>query len=303
MELIAGENDKGRRLDRVLRKALPDKPLPLIHRLLRQGHVLVNGKPAKAQTKIEAGSKIKIEKILYGDPDTKGQVRAGAAEQGHRATVPSNMILYEGQGLLILNKPAGLIVHGYDSLDEMVRTYLLGKIEPSLSFKSGPLHRLDKETSGVIVFSTGIEGAQVFTSLMRERKVKKTYLAIVEGCVKNEEIWEDPLFRDKKKKKTVVSSDGKPAITKISPLDYNAKENGGISLVKAEILTGISHQIRAQAAFHGFPLLGDVKYGSKCGAKGDFYLHAWKLEFLDHKITAPPPLHPSRLDLLTKNLK
>jgi 23S rRNA pseudouridine955/2504/2580 synthase len=280
MELVTGENDSGRRLDRILRKALADYPLPLIHRLLRQKKVLVNGKPAKAQDRIDSGAKISISSL---PPQKHKQTRTPLSRQ-----FPAPEILWQGSGLIAINKPSGLTVHGNNSLDDMVQSYLAEKLPPSLSFKPGPLHRLDKPSSGIVVFSANIEGARLFTSLMREHKVRKTYLAIVEGELKGEEIWQDDLIRDKEKKKTFVSQTntggGKTAITKATSL----ASDGDYTLIKAEIATGRTHQIRAQAAFHEYPLAGDKKYGGKkFGNNGGFFLHAWKLEFLDYTITAP----------------
>jgi len=282
MELITGENDNGRRLDRILRKSLADLPLPLIHRLLRQKKVLVNGKPGKASDRLECGVKISIG-LLTAPSFENTQMRSVQARR-----FPPPEILWQGLGLIAVNKPAGLAVHGPNSLDDMVRAYLADKLPPSLSFKPGPLHRLDKPSSGIVVFSTSIEGARLFSSLMRERKVRKTYLAVVDGNVKGEEIWQDELIRDKEKKKTYVSRDdsggGKNAVTKVTPL----ATDGNYTLIKAEIATGRTHQIRAQAAFHGHPLAGDKKYGGKKFGDGNgFFLHAWKLEFLEYAITAP----------------
>ena len=275
MELVTGENDKGRRLDRILRKALPRHPLPLIHRLLRQGLVFVNGKPAKAQDRVCGGVKISI-------PSLNDAPKAASVAP----SLPSPAIIWEGNGLIAVNKPAGLATCGEGgqiSLDAMVRFFLAGKITPSLSFKPGPLHRLDKPSSGIVIFSTKIEGARLFSALIRERKVIKTYLAIVEGNVKKEELWEDALVRDREMKKTFVSSQGKNAVTAAKPL----ASKGAYSLVAAQIATGRTHQIRAQAAAHGHPLAGDKKYGGK--GKGGFFLHAWKREFLEYSIEAPPP--------------
>jgi len=274
MELITGENDKGRRLDRLLRKALPNHPLPLIHRLLRQGKVLVNGKSAKANDRVDSGAKVSIP--LKGAPKL--------AKTGN--PLPPPEIIWQGSGLIAVNKPMGIAVHGNDSLESLVRSFLAEKLPHSLSFKPGPLHRLDKPSSGVVIFSTGLEGARLFSSLMRERKVRKTYLAIVEGKIDKEELWEDFLARDGENKKTFVSDskDGKEAITKIMPLALE----GNYSLVRAEIATGRTHQIRAQAASHGHPLAGDRKYGGH-NFDGGFFLHAWKIEFSDNKITAPVP--------------
>jgi 23S rRNA pseudouridine955/2504/2580 synthase len=279
VELTTGDNDKGRRLDRILRKALPDHPLPLLHRLLRQKKVLINGKPAKADDRLNAGDKISIPLKV----DKKLPVLS--------RSLPSPNIIWQGNGLLAVNKPTGLSIHGKDSLDTMVRSFLAEKLPPSLSFKPGPLHRLDKPSSGIAVFSASIEGAHLFSSALREQRVKKTYLAIVEGKVKKEETWEDFLVRDKYKKKTFVSQknskDGKNAVTVIKPLESTPTQGKQYSLITAEIATGRTHQIRAQAAFHKHPLWGDRKYGSK--EAGGFFLHAWKMEFFENYIEAPLP--------------
>lgn len=276
MELITGDNDKGRRLDRILRKALPGHPLPLLHRLLRQGRVFVNNKPAKANDRLDSGVKISI-------PSLEDAEKPAVAVK----FLPCPEILFQGSGLLAVNKPAGISVHGNDSLETMVRSFLADKLPASLSFKPGPLHRLDKPSSGIVVFSAGIEGARLFSSLLKEQKVRKTYLAIVEGNIEKEEIWEDILTRDKIKKKTFVSQkkydNGKIAVTRVKPLSTA----GGCTLVIAEIATGRTHQIRAQAAEHGHVLLGDKKYGSNF--KGGFFLHARKMEFLGFNIEAPLP--------------
>ncbi|MCL2804513.1 MAG: RluA family pseudouridine synthase [Treponema sp.] len=282
MEFITGINDKDRRLDRILRKALPDHPLALIHRLLRTGKVLADGKPAKAQDRLDCGVKISIPSMKDAK---KPQLKPD------NCALPE--IIWESSGLLAVNKPAGLAVHGSGSLDTMVNSYLAGKLPESLSFKPGPLHRLDKPSSGIVVFSTSLEGARLFTLLMRERKVRKTYLAIVEGgppdLLENEVIWQDELVRDHDRKKTYISQEsGKTAITKVKPLAYK----DGYSLIQAEIVTGRTHQIRAQAASHGYPLLGDRKYGGQAEGskhKGHFFLHAWKLDFLEYSIVAPLP--------------
>jgi len=288
MELITGENDKGRRLDRILRKALPEYPLPLLHRLLRQGKVLVDGKRAKAEDRLEIGAKISIP--------LKEVEKPSASVERSIVHIPSPEVIRQDCGLLAVNKPVGLAVHGptdsqAPSLDTMVRSFLAEKLSDSLSFRPGPLHRLDKPSSGIVIFSTSIEGARLFSSLMREGKVRKTYLAIVEGNIEKEEIWEDLLVRDKDKKKTFISEavldGGKNAITKVKPLATASVKGTQYSLVTAEIATGRTHQIRAQAASRHHPLTGDRKYGGH--GKDGFFLHAWKLEFLEFSIEAPLP--------------
>jgi 23S rRNA pseudouridine955/2504/2580 synthase len=208
-------------------------------------------------------------------------------------------IIFESPHLLGLNKPAGLAVHGPHSLDTRVRAYLAPRLPPSLSFSPGPLHRLDKPTSGVVVFSASLAGARFFSALFREHSLVKRYLALVEGSIRAPGLWEDDLLRDTVRRKTLRGEgaepqegylQGKPARTRFKPLGW-AK---GFTLLELEPDTGRTHQIRAQAAFRGHPLAGDRKYGggaspvpkgrSGAGPEISFLLHAWRLE-----------LSPSRL--------
>jgi 23S rRNA pseudouridine955/2504/2580 synthase len=179
-----------------------------------------------------------------------------------------------------LNKPVGLSDHGPgENLEALVRSFLVERLPKSLSFKPGPLHRLDKPTSGIIVFSTSLEGARQFSALLQERQVRKRYLALVDGTLDAPALWEDRLFRDKGERKTFIAGPNadaqvRKAGTRVAPL----LNNGSYSLITAEIRTGRTHQIRSQAAFHGHPLSGDQKYG---GSKmsHSFFLHAHTLEF------------------------
>ena len=273
--LTACPDDSGRRLDRILRKALSELPLSAIHRLLRKGAVLVDGEATAADYRVQAGQTITIDMPHHLPPGG----REGKPPP-HIQGLPALEILYEGDGLLAVNKAVGLPVHGQHSgqsgcsLEEQVRLYLTPRLSPSLSFKPGPLHRLDRPSSGLIVFSTSINGARVFSAMMREGKIKKQYLTIIKGVIKKAENWQDTLVRDEHQKKTLKAPAGKMALTRVFPL----MENGNFSLILAEIKTGRTHQIRAQAANRQHPLLGDKKYGGPA-CPGGFFLHAWRLEF------------------------
>jgi 23S rRNA pseudouridine955/2504/2580 synthase len=289
-ELITGTDDVGRRLDRILRRVFPDMPLSLIHRLLRKGRVMVDGVPSGAADRIAGGARILVQGEVLEHEDGRPSPKQRAVFEspsevpsGPAGSSPGLCILREGDGLLIVNKPAGLAVHGsgLSCLDTLVRSYLRDKLPPSLSFRPGPLHRLDQGSSGVIVFSTSLEGARTFSALMRERRLRKTYLALVGGRIKGEEIWEEVLFRDTSKRKTLAitgeqagRSQAKPARTRVFPLAVRPL----YSLVALEIETGRTHQIRSQAAFHGHPLAGDRKYGGSF-QRGGLLLHALSLGF------------------------
>jgi 23S rRNA pseudouridine955/2504/2580 synthase len=306
--LIAAADDDGRRLDRVLRKAAPDLPLSALHRLLRKGRVFLDGKPAGAAARVRAGQIIEILSAA-GTSALPAGSEPSAPAVCPAEPPPSLPVLFEGGGLLVLNKAPGLLVHGRGSLEERVRLYLEPKLPLSLSFKPGPLHRLDRPSSGIIVFSTSLEGAQRFSALIRERRLRKEYLAIVDGIIEPGGdqgawiTWIDDLLRDREAKKTLSSrawgGGSRQALTRVLPL----ARAGDHTLILAEIETGRTHQIRAQAAARGHPLSGDRKYGGS-PLPGGFHLHARALEFpagefggadetpfpgLPRRIEAPPP--------------
>ncbi|MDR1216066.1 MAG: RluA family pseudouridine synthase [Treponema sp.] len=285
MLLTAGVDDVGRRLDRIVRKLCPNVPLSIIYRLLRKGCILVDGKKAEPHERIHLNSVIFIP---FSASDTVSDRTTRLVQENQSTNVE---IIAESEHLLALNKPSGMAVHdGKDSLTAWVAAYLAGKLRPSLSFTPGPLHRLDQATSGLIVFSKSLEGARLFTALIRERIVVKRYIALVDGRVDKEYLWEDLLLRDQDQRKTFANAQGKSALTRVFPLAVSARQ----SLVRAEIFTGRTHQIRAQASLHGHPLSGDKKYGGSFQKNG-FLLHAFEMEFpsdkpfASQKLTARPP--------------
>jgi 23S rRNA pseudouridine955/2504/2580 synthase len=314
IELTAGKDDNGRRLDRILRKALPDLSLSLIHRLLRQKKILVDDKPASPDYRIKQEMVIKVYVLATHKSDmvNKAIVNHKTSLVNKKNPVPNPRspvpILWQGSGIIVFNKPQGLSTHGLQSLDGIVNLWLeeKGALPHSLSFRPGPLHRLDKPTSGAIVFSQTLEGARLFSALLRERKLEKTYIAIVEGVIKGEELWCDSLEHDKDARKSLINTrlltpdtqlpTPKEALTSVKTL----ASNGKYSLIEAKIKTGRHHQIRVQAASHGHPLAGDIKYGKAMPGSdktrgGCFFLHAWKIKFIERpdgfpqEITAPLP--------------
>ncbi|MDR1148748.1 MAG: RluA family pseudouridine synthase [Spirochaetaceae bacterium] len=306
VRLKAGSNDDGRRIDRILRRACAELPVSAIHRLLRKGRVLLDGKRAERGSRVSNGQFIEI----LGADIQEAVGRADHALQPETPGVSGKskiVVLYEGGGILAVSKAAGMRTQ--EELSAIVREYLHGKTEPSLSFTPGPLHRLDRWASGVIVFGSSLAGAQRFSALMQSSLLQKTYIALLEGSLQNEQIWRDNLCYSNAARKTRLAGQdsaeyktedakAKYAETHVVPLELC----GAFTLAKIEIKTGRTHQIRAQAAAHGFPLYGDRKYGGK--NRPPFFLHAFRLVFPNDShfplsISAPfPPAFAKKLSEL-----
>jgi len=289
---ILGRDDEGRRLDRVLRIILASMTLSSIHKALRKGDIRVNGARRSPDYRCVEGDIIELSRILVSAVSLENEkARLEKPPKGLGCQLPA--ILLETPDILFLDKPAGILVHdGATSLDAMVRQYLEGKLDPSLAFVPGPLHRLDRNTSGVIAFSRSLKGAKVFSEAMRQGSVRKTYVALLEGSLETPAVWRDSLSRDKTKRKSLVGPEadpssatpGKEALTEAFPL-VSLK---GVSLAALRLGTGRTHQIRAQAAAHGHALVGDLKYGGEKNIQ-PYWLHAWEMAFDSALLPGIPP--------------
>jgi 23S rRNA pseudouridine955/2504/2580 synthase len=275
-EMRAGPDDGGRRLDRILRALLPGLPLSSIYGALRRGRIRVNGKKARPEARLQEGDLIAIEEDLLGPC---GGPQEHEAQEGAAAAARLRLeawIACEGRDLLFINKPVGMRAHGEGGLDLLVREALVERMGGSLAFSPGPLHRLDRNTSGLITFPKSMAGAQAFTELLRAGSVRKRYLALLEGRLEGEERWEDRIVRDGESRVSRVAPEGSPALAFARPLLQSA----AATLALVELRTGLTHQIRVQASSRGLPLAGDAKYGGRRSAQG-YLLHAWLLDFAE----------------------
>ncbi|HEY9053571.1 MAG TPA: RluA family pseudouridine synthase [Rectinemataceae bacterium] len=271
-----GADDAGRRLDRLLRKLFPALPLSAIHRSIRRGSVRVNGEKARPEQRVGEGD------IIFAHPGLSIPERVIPESEALKDIIEPRAlrIILETPDILFVGKDAGILVHGGEnSLEQHVRAYLASRIGDSLSFRPGPLHRLDRNTSGIIAFSKSLAGARNYSRALHDGLLRKTYLAVLEGGIDMEQHWTDSIERDGKTCKSRTHREdvggedaGKLASLRLEPL----VSSSGLSLVAVRLETGRTHQIRVQASSRGFPLYGDIKYGGTRASR-PYWLHAWKL--------------------------
>ena len=256
-----------------------------IQQLIKNGDITVNGKNAKNNKKIKSSYKIEEnDRIEIFIPET---------EQAE--IIPENIkidIIYEDEDIAVINKNAGLVVHpaqGHYSgtLVNAILYHIKDLSGINGEIRPGIVHRLDKDTSGLIVIAKNDKAHINLAKMFQEKKIKKTYLAILKGKLTKEKgriVTQIGRDTDDRKKMTVIKGNdrGKEAIT-----NYNVIcSNELFTLVKVYIETGRTHQIRVHMKYMGYPILGDMVYGRKDNEKRQM-LHAYKLEFL-HPVTEKP---------------
>lgn len=298
-----GTDDEGRRLDKVLRILFPETPLSNLYNCIRKGLIRVNQKKIRQDYHILSGDIVYVAEFLDFPTRSKPVSTVKEAPEGTLECI------FKNEHILILNKPYDMPVHETSTYSgKTLNQYVLENFPSqgnSLSFKPGPLHRLDRKTTGLITFSQSISGATQFTELIKKHEIKKHYLSVVEGIVSEEETYIDYLEKDDSDFagfKTVTVKTGKEtdagklkkAVTIVKPVAYGKACGKDITLIEILIETGRTHQIRSQCAAHGNPLFGDTAYGG-CRSEG-FFLHAYRLEIpipnalgLPNVLTAPLP--------------
>ncbi len=274
--------DTKERLDKLVHSHLTQFSRVQIHTLIKEGKVMVNGSMAKPGEKFKGGELVRVE--LPPTPESNL-----IAED-----MPLN-ILYEDDALLVLDKPAGLVVHpGTGNFSGTLVHGLLGKY-PELAAlgdsdeenedRVGIVHRLDKETSGLMVVGRTMDAVRHLSQQFQERLVDKMYIALLEKQPKSlNGIVDAPIARDARNRKRMsVQANGRPARSQFEVTDLDFV--GGQALVKVTIFTGRTHQIRVHMAFIGCPVVGDILYGRKRRIALDRqFLHATHLAF-NHPVT------------------
>jgi len=261
------DDHDGMRIDRWIKNNIQSVPQSLIERLLRSGKIKINDKKVKSNFKIKVKDNIKTYNINFHSLKKKNTFNPSA----NIIKTNEKGIVFNCQDYIIINKPHGIAVQGgTKSYKNLVDIYTKSRYFDYS--KPYTVHRIDKETSGILIFAKNRKTAQLFTSLFRLRKIYKTYLAVCYGEMeKLKGIWTDHLIKYEGKKKIIEK-----AVTHYKVLDKNSK----FSLVEFKPITGRKHQLRKQSFNSGFPIVGDDKYSFKKKDNKKLLLHAFNIKFI-----------------------
>ena len=324
IEIIIGREQEQQRLDRFLKKYLPKASLSHIYKMIRKD-VKVNGKRKKPEYALVFGDALQIY--------TSQEIVDSLGEERKRPKVKQQFaVVYEDEHLLAVNKPRGLLTHGdrsekKNTLVNQVIDYLVAKGDYAFSrsntFIPAPVNRLDRNTSGIVLFGKNNAALKLLNRMIKEKTcIRKFYLAVGMGELKAPVVLRSTMVKDEVRNRIHLKEDsgsfgisdgddGKYMETILRPLAVK----DGFSLVEAELVTGRTHQIRAHMASKGLYIIGDGKYGDpECNERmkerfglSSQFLHAYRVEFgdcpaplknLEGKVlTAPLPVLLSRIKL------
>ncbi len=259
------------RLDRWFRKNISQVPQSLIEKNLRKGRIKVNYKKIKSSYKLQKNDKVILYNIAFSTQE-KNRIKGSYKATKKDLSYSSNIFIENNENFAVINKPAGIAVQS----GTKSKRNILDILKSTKEFKDTypyPVHRIDKETTGILIVAKNRKYAQLFTSLFRIRKIHKTYLCIAVGKLnKNKCTFIDELFNYEGEKKIKLK-----AITHFTVLDANSN----YLLMKLNPQTGRKHQLRKQLLIHGCPILGDDKYRISPNKikKNTLMLHAYKINF------------------------
>lgn len=293
ISLLVTSKDANQRVDKYVKKYLNEAPLSFIYKLFRKKDVKINKHWVKENYVLKEGDELTIYV-------TDEQLKEFNKPKEIKKVNLNHPIIFEDENLLIVDKPRGLLVHGDQNeksltLANEVINYLYSKNEydpKDKGFIPAPAHRLDRNTSGLVVFAKNLTSLQQLEELFKDKdNIEKHYLALVKGVVDQKLEIDSPLLKDEKTGTVRIAKGGKSALTLVEKV----KIYGDFSLVDVQILTGRTHQIRVHLASVNHPVVGDSKYGDFKINKEfkDLYnfenqfLHAYKLKFkkLDGKLS------------------
>lgn len=297
--LTVADDEAGQRIDNYLRTRLKGVPKSLLYRILRKGEVRVNKKRIKPEYKLQAGDEVRVPPIRVSEKE-----EAPVSAKLTRVAALADCILYEDDGLIVLNKPSGTAVHGGSGLSFGVIEGLRA-LRPEARFLE-LVHRLDRDTSGILLVAKKRSVLRDLHEQLRVKTVQKDYLALVRGqWQKHCKVVQAPLMKNvlqSGERIVRVSAEGKPSETRFEVVERFEQA----TLVKASPVTGRTHQIRVHTLHAGHPIAFDDKYGDRdfdaqvaVSGLNRLFLHAAAIRFR-HPQTGQEMLIEAPLDGILK---
>lgn len=300
MKISIGPNEAGQRIDKFLRKLLKDVPLSAIYKCLRKGDVKVNDKKVKEKYMLAEGDFLEIK---YVESLVEKEIKSKKKEINFQKVEANFKVTYEDENMLLVEKWPDVLVHsdrknGEPTLTDYVLSYLHEKgdylPEKELTFTPASCNRLDRNTSGIVIFGKNFESLKLLNEMIRDRRINKYYVALVKGRIKDGR-YDAYILKDEGENISKIYNEKRPNTKQISMEVKTLETNGLFSFIEIDLITGRSHQLRAHLSHLGNPIVGDNKYGdkklnsfftNKYGLNYQF-LYAYKLIFRE----CPEKLH------------
>lgn len=291
------ENEAGQRLDKYLRKLLPDAPGSFIYKMLRKKNIVLNSAKATGAEHLNVGDEVAC--FLSDETFEKFSKSTGETikELKHVPVQPAFSVVFENDDILVMNKPAGMLSQKAKESDISANEHMIAYLLETKALTEEALHtfrpsicnRLDRNTSGLLLAGKTLHGLQHLSAELKSRSMKKYYRCLVRGDIEEKQLQKGYLLKDERENAVSVFKNGAPNRKYIETAYDPIERFGDYTLLEVHLITGRSHQIRAHLASLGHPVIGDPKYGDprqnqlfekKAGVNRQL-LHAYRVHFSD----------------------
>ena len=306
-EFIIQKNEENQRFDKYLKKLLPNATTSFLYKMMRKKNIVINKKKVEGNEKLKAGDVVSI--FLSDETFEKFHMNLEELKKEYDVlkslTLKGLKVVYEDGEMIVADKPYNMLSQKASEKDLSANEYLLGyminkdelSFEEFQTFKPSVVNRLDRNTTGLLLFGKTLNALQQLGEGIRERSIEKYYRAIVAGELKEELELKGYLLKDEKTNKVSYHKEQVEGSDYIETGVKPIQSRNGLTLVEIHLVTGKTHQIRLHLSTIGHPILGDMKYGDEKINKKYYdshkvnhqLLHAYRLEFPDGKIVTAEP--------------
>lgn len=306
-EFIIQKNEENQRFDKYLKKLLPNATTSFLYKMMRKKNIVINKKKVEGNEKLKAGDVVSI--FLSDETFDKFHVNLEELKKEYEhlksLSLKGLKVVYEDVDMIVADKPYNMLSQKASEKDLSANEYLLGyminkgdlSFEEFQTFKPSVVNRLDRNTTGLLLFGKTLNGLQQLGEGIRERTIEKYYRAVVAGELKEDLELKGYLLKDEKTNKVSFHKEQVEGSDYIETGVKPVKRENGLTLVEIHLVTGKTHQIRLHLSTIGHPILGDMKYGDERKNKKYYeshkvnhqLLHAYRLEFPNGRVITAEP--------------